>query len=98
MATRFRIWATQQLPEFIRKGFLLDDERLKNPEQPFDYFEELKRRIQDIRTSGKRFYRKITDIYVFSVDYDPALDISIHFLKLCKTKCTGQLPVKLPQN
>lgn len=63
VATRFRIWATQQLTEFIRKGFLLDDERLKNPDHPFDYFEELERRIQDIRTSERRFYQKITDIY-----------------------------------
>jgi hypothetical protein len=61
VATRFRIWATQQLREFIVKGFVLDDERLKNPDQPFDYFEELLRRIQDIRTSERRFYQKITD-------------------------------------
>jgi hypothetical protein len=50
VATRFRIWATQRLREYIVKGFVLDDERLKNPDQPFDYFEELIRRIQDIRT------------------------------------------------
>ena len=49
VATRFRIWATQRLREYIVKGFTLDDERLKNPDQPFDYFEELTRRIQDIR-------------------------------------------------
>ena len=55
-ATRFRIWATQKLREFIVKGFVMDDERLKNPDQPFDYFEELLRRIQDIRTSERRFY------------------------------------------
>ena len=54
-ATQFRIWATQTLKEFIIKGFVLDDERLKNPDLPFDYFEELTRRIQDIRTSEKRF-------------------------------------------
>jgi hypothetical protein len=60
-ATRFRIWATQKLKEYIIKGFVLDDERLKNPDLPFDYFEELIRRIQDIRTSEKRFYRKITE-------------------------------------
>ena len=71
VATRFRIWATQQLREFIVKGFVLDDERLKNPDQPFDYFEELLRRIQDIRTSERRFYQKITDIYATSIDYDP---------------------------
>jgi hypothetical protein len=70
-ATRFRQWATRQLRDYIVKGFLLDDERLKNPDQPFDYFEELTRRIQDIRTSEKRFYQKITDIYATSVDYDP---------------------------
>jgi hypothetical protein len=62
VATRFRIWATRQLREYNVKGFLLDDERLKNPDQPFDYFGELMRRIQDIRTSGRRFYQKITDI------------------------------------
>jgi hypothetical protein len=74
VATRFRIWATRQLTEFIKKGFLLDDERLKNPDLPFDYFEELERRIQDIRTSVRRFYQKITDIYATSIDYDPTLD------------------------
>ncbi len=62
-ATRFRQWATQHLREFIVKGFILDDERLKNPDLPFDYFEQLTQRIQDIRSSDKRFYQKITDIY-----------------------------------
>ena len=57
----------------------MDDERLKNPNQPFDYFEELVRRIQDIRTSERRFYQKITDIYATSVDYDPTLETSILF-------------------
>ena len=80
-ATRFRQWATQHLHEYIVKGFVLDDERLKNPDQPFDYFEELTRRIQDIRTSEKRFYQKITDIYATSVDYDSTLDTSISFFK-----------------
>jgi len=59
VATRFRIWATQHLREYIIKGFVLDDERLKNPDQPFDYFDELIRRIQDIRTSERRFTRKL---------------------------------------
>lgn len=99
VATRFRIWATQQLTEFIRKGFLLDDERLKNPDQPFDYFEELEQRIQDIRTSEKRFYRKITDIYALSVDYDPTLDISINFFKTVQNKMhwaiTGQTAAEI---
>lgn len=85
-ATRFRQWATQHLREFIVKGFLLDDERLKNPDLPFDYFEELTKRIQDIRTSEKRFYQKITDIYATSVDYDPTLDASISFFKTVQNK------------
>lgn len=85
-ATRFRQWATQHLREFIVKGFVLDDERMKNPDQPFDYFEELTRRIQDIRTSEKRFYQKITDIYATSVDYDPTLDSSIMFFKTVQNK------------
>jgi hypothetical protein len=70
VATRFRIWATERLKEYIVKGFILDDERLKNPDTPFDYFEELTRRIQDSRTSERRFYQKITDIYATSIDYD----------------------------
>jgi hypothetical protein len=70
IATHFRQWATQRLREYIVKGFVLDDERLKNPDLPFDYFDELLRRIQDIRTSERRFYQKITDIYATSVDYD----------------------------
>ena len=56
VATKFRQWATCRLREYIVKGFVLDDERLKNPDLPFDYFEELEKRIQDIRTSEKRFY------------------------------------------
>ena len=86
IATRFRQWATQRLREYIIKGFVLDDERLKNPDQPFDYFDELLRRIQDIRTSEKRFYQKITDIYATSVDYDPTLPISIDFFKTVQNK------------
>jgi len=86
VGTRFRQWATQRLREYIVKGFVLDDERLKNPDQPFDYFEELLRRIQDIRTSERRFYQKITDIYATSVDYDPTTEISIKFFKTVQNK------------
>lgn len=86
VATRFRQWATERLREYIVKGFVLDDERLKNPDHPFDYFEELTRRIQDIRTSEKRFYQKITAIYATSVDYDPTQDISITFFKTVQNK------------
>ena len=86
IATKFRQWATRHIREYIVKGFVLDDERLKNPDLPFDYFEELEQRIQDIRTSEKRFYRKITDIYATSVDYDPTLEISILFFKTVQNK------------
>jgi hypothetical protein len=86
LATKFRQWATQQIREYIVKGFVLDDERLKNPDLPFDYFEELLQRIQDIRTSEKRFYKKITDIYATSVDYDPTIEISIIFFKTVQNK------------
>jgi hypothetical protein len=70
VAVRFRQWAADKLKEYIVKGFVLDDERLKNPKVGNDYFEELTRRIQDIRTSERRFYQKITDIYATSIDYD----------------------------
>ncbi len=86
IATKFRQWATKHIREYIVKGFVLDDERLKNPDLPFDYFDELLQRIQDIRTSEKRFYRKITDIYATSVDYDPTLDVSITFFKTVQNK------------
>lgn len=84
--TAFRKWATERLSEYIVKGFIIDDERLKNPDLPFDYFEELSRRISDIRTSEKRFYRKITDIYSTSVDYDPTNEQSILFFKTVQNK------------
>jgi len=99
IATRFRQWATQRLREYIVKGFVLDDERLKNPDQPFDYFEELLRRIQDIRTSERRFYQKITDIYATSVDYDPTLETSILFFQTVQNKLhwaiTGQTAAEI---
>lgn len=99
VATKFRQWATGHLREYIVKGFVLDDERLKNPDLPFDYFEELEKRIQDIRTSEKRFYRKITDIYATSVDYDPTLEISISFFKTVQNKLhwaiTGQTAAEI---
>ena len=72
-ATLFRIWATERLKEYIIKGFTMDDERLKNPDNIFgkDYFEEQLARIRDIRSSERRFYQKITDIYSqCSADYD----------------------------
>ena len=99
LATRFRQWATKRLREYIVKGFLLDDERLKNPNQPFDYFEELLRRIQDIRTSERRFYQKITDIYATSTDYDPTSEVSLAFFKTVQNKLhwaiTGQTAAEI---
>jgi hypothetical protein len=101
VATRFRIWATQCLREYIVKGFILDDDRLKNPDLPFDYFDELLRRIQDIRTSEKRFYRKITDIYATSIDYDPTEAQSIVFFQTVQNKIhwaiTGQTAAEIIQ-
>ena len=99
VATQFRIWATQRLREYIVKGFVLDDERLKNPDRPFDYFDELLRRIQDIRTAERRFYQKITDIYSTSIDYDPAAEPSIAFFKTVQNKMhwaiTGQTAAEI---
>lgn len=81
--THFRIWATQRLKELIVKGFVLDNEKLKNPDNPFgkDYFDELLEQIRDIRSSEKRFYRKITDIYALAVDYDPKSEETETFFK-----------------
>ncbi len=73
LATQFRVWATERLKEYIIKGFTMDDERLKNPQYVFgkDYFEEQLARIRDIRSSERRFYQKITDIYAqCSADYN----------------------------
>lgn len=70
-AMQFRIWATQTLKEFVIKGFVLDDERIKQ-EKDFgkDYFDELLARIRDIRASEKRFYQKVRDFFALSQDYD----------------------------
>ena len=99
VATQFRIWATRRLREYMVKGFVLDDERLKNPDLPFDYFDELLRRIQDIRTSERRFYQKITDIYATSMDYDPTAEASIAFFKTVQNKMhwaiTGQTAAEI---
>ena len=99
IATAFRQWATAHLREYIVKGFVMDDERLKNPDLPFDYFEELLKRIQDIRTSEKRFYRKITDIYATSADYDPTAEMSIKFFQTVQNKLhwaiTGQTAAEI---
>lgn len=67
---QFRQWATRHLTEYLRKGFVIDDERLKNPDGRPDYFDELLARIRDIRASEKRFYQKVRDLFALCVDYD----------------------------
>ena len=86
--THFRIWATKQLKELIIKGFVLDNEKLRNPDNPFgkDYFDELLEQIRDIRSSEKRFYRKITDIYALAVDYNPNTKETSDFFKVVQNK------------
>lgn len=75
--TQFRIWANKNLKEYIVKGFMMDDERLKNPDGRPDYFDELLERIRDIRASEKRFYQKLRELFALSSDYD-ASDKSTH--------------------
>jgi hypothetical protein len=88
-ATHFRKWATKTLREFLVKGFVLDDERLKQGKTLFgkDYFDELLERIREIRASERRFYQKITDIYAqCSIDYDPNSEITQTFYKMVQNK------------
>src|SRR3989339_2026787 len=88
-ATQFRIWATERLKEYIIKGFTMDDERLKNPNTIFgkDYFEEQLARIRNIRSSERRMYQKITDIYAeCSADYSPDSDITRQFFATVQNK------------
>ena len=83
-ATRFRIWATDILDEYVRKGFVLDDERLKQGKHfGVDYFDDLLERIREIRTSERRYYQKITDVYAeCSADYDPKSETTQLFFKM----------------
>ena len=83
--TQFRIWATGILKEYMRKGFALDDERLKNLGGG-GYFKELLERIRDIRASEKVFYRQVLEIYATSIDYDPKAEISIQFFQKVQNK------------
>lgn len=101
-ATQFRIWATQILKEYIRKGFVLDDERLKQGKQVFgeDYFLELLERVRSIRASERRIYQQITDIFAeCSVDYDPQSDVTQTFYAMVQNKfhyaITGQTAAEI---
>ena len=82
---QFRIWATNLIKEYMKKGFVLDDERLKELGGG-GYFKELLERIRDIRASEKVFYRQILEIYATSIDYDPKADVSIQFFKKVQNK------------
>ena len=88
--TQFRIWASSVLKEYMKKGFALDDDRLKRLGGG-NYFDELLARIRDIRSSEKVFWRKVLEIYATSIDYDPNAEDSIQFFKQGnKIRCTGQ--------
>ena len=104
-ATNFRIWATKVLREYMIKGFVMDDERLKNPNYIFgeDYFDEMLERIRNIRSSERRFYQKITDIYSScSVDYNKDSEITKEFFKTVQNKLhyaiTGQTAAEIIYN
>ena len=86
--TQFRQWATAHLSEYLVKGFTMDDERLKNPsgKGQTDYFDELLARIRDIRSSERRFYQKVLDIYATSMDYDPSAEASQQFFATVQNK------------
>ncbi len=86
--TQFRQWATARLSEYLVKGFAMDDERLKNPpgKGQKDYFDELLERIRDIRSSERRFYQKVLDIYATSVDYTPKTEMSQEFFATVQNK------------
>lgn len=100
-ATQFRIWATKTLREFIIKGFVMDDERLKRGKQVFgkDYFDELLERIREIRASERRFYQKLTDIYALAVDYNADAPVTTEFFATVQNKLhwaiTGQTAAEL---
>lgn len=85
--TQFRRWATERLNEYLVKGFTMNDERLKEVKNlGQDYFDELLERIRDIRTSEKRFYKKITDIYALSIDYEPKSEVARQFFATVQNK------------
>ncbi len=101
-ATQFRIWATNTLKEFITKGFVLDDERLKQGKTTFgkDYFRELLDKVRSIRTSERRIYQQITDIFAeCSIDYNPKSDITKNFYASVQNKfhyaITGQTAAEI---
>lgn len=99
--TQFRIWANQQLREYLVKGFVLDDKRMKEQSYLDRYFDELVERIRDIRTSERQFYRKVADIYATSIDYDAVKDHTHRFYAMVQNKfhfaITGHTAAELIQ-
>ncbi|MBI9019381.1 MAG: virulence RhuM family protein [Phycisphaerae bacterium] len=97
--TQFRIWANRNLAEYMAKGFLVDDQRLKNPDGRPDYFDELLERIRDIRASEKRFYQKVRDLLALSSDYDSTDKATQMFFAETQNKllyaATGQTAAEL---
>ena len=79
--TQFRIWANGNLKEYMIKGFVMDSNRLKNPDGRPDYFDELLEQIRDIRASEKRFYQKVRDLFALSSDYDKSDKATRHLLR-----------------
>ncbi len=90
LATRFRIWATQRLREYMLKGFVMDDERLKHPPMPGqgvpDYFDEMLERIRDIRASEKRMYLRVREIFSMAADYEPSAEETTLFFRKIQNK------------
>ncbi|TVR90508.1 MAG: hypothetical protein EA428_08270 [Spirochaetaceae bacterium] len=106
VATRFRIWATERLKEYIVKGFTMDDERLRNPPGPGapipDYFDELLERIRDIRASERRMYLRVREIFAMAADYDPGDKETLRFFRVIQNKlhfaATGKTAAELIQS
>ena len=91
---QFRQWANQHLRDFLQKGFIIDDERLKNPDGRPDYFDELLARIRDIRASEKRFYQKVRDLFALSVDYDKTDKATQHRCSMLPPKTNFCMPLQ----
>lgn len=104
--TQFRRWATERLREYLLKGFVLDDERLKNPPAPGlgvpDYFDEMLERIRDIRASEKRMYLRVREIFAMAADYEPSSEQTSHFFQVIQNKlhfaATGMTAAELIQS
>ena len=103
VATRFRIWATQRLKEYLVKGFAMDDKRLRNPPGPGapvpDYFDELLERVRDIRASERRMYLRVREIFAMAADYDPGDEDTLRFFRVIQNKlhfaATGKTAAEL---